>query len=87
VLKLAARLQPIAGPKMNYVAPIAPLFVPPDRPDRFQKAAASGAYVVIVDLEDGVRPDRKQAGRDALPEALGLGATVFVRIDPQGSPC
>ena len=28
------------------------LFVPGDRPDRFAKAAASGADAIIIDLED-----------------------------------
>jgi citrate lyase subunit beta/citryl-CoA lyase len=32
------------------------LFVPGDRPDRFGKAVASGADVVILDLEDAVAP-------------------------------
>jgi len=35
------------------------LFVPGDRPDRFGKAAASGADIVILDLEDAVPADRK----------------------------
>ncbi|MGW4794695.1 aldolase/citrate lyase family protein, partial [Nonomuraea sp. NPDC004297] len=30
------------------------LYVPGDRPDRFAKAVASGADVVIIDLEDAV---------------------------------
>ncbi len=70
---------------MNYAAPITPLFVPADRPDRFRKAVACGADAVIIDLEDGVAPDRKDAARDALPMALGLGVTVFIRINPLGS--
>ena len=28
------------------------LFVPADRPERFEKAAASGADAIILDLED-----------------------------------
>ncbi|MHA4875788.1 aldolase/citrate lyase family protein, partial [Enterococcus faecium] len=30
------------------------LFVPADRPDRFAKAAASGADAIILDCEDSV---------------------------------
>lgn len=41
------------------------LFVPADRPDRFAKALKR-ADVAILDLEDAVAPDRKQAARDAL---------------------
>jgi len=40
------------------------LFVPGDRPDRFGKAAASGADAVILDLEDAVSPDRKDQARE-----------------------
>lgn len=35
------------------------LFVPGDRPDRFAKAVASGADLVILDLEDAVANHRK----------------------------
>ena len=33
---------------------IAPLFVPGNRPERFENAAASGADAIIIDLEDAV---------------------------------
>ncbi|MET7465728.1 aldolase/citrate lyase family protein [Nonomuraea sp. NPDC005501] len=39
------------------------LYVPGDRPERFAKAAASGADVVIIDLEDAVVPARKDEAR------------------------
>jgi citrate lyase subunit beta / citryl-CoA lyase len=42
------------------------LFVPGDRPERLAKALASGAHVVVVDLEDAVAPDDKPAARAAL---------------------
>lgn len=64
---------------------IAPLFVPADRPERFAKAAASGADAVIIDLEDAVAPAAKEAARDAL--AAGLpAATVIVRVNAPGTP-
>lgn len=51
------------------------LFVPGDRPERFDKALASGADRVIVDLEDAVAPDDKAAAREAFarwrPDAPG----------------
>ena len=63
------------------------LFVPGDRPDRFAKAAASGADAVILDLEDSVVPDAKPAARDAVGRALGegLAAAVLVRVNPLGT--
>ncbi|GAA3093420.1 aldolase/citrate lyase family protein [Nonomuraea salmonea] len=36
--------------------PVTWLYVPGDRPERFAKAVASGADVVIIDLEDAVAP-------------------------------
>jgi len=42
------------------------LFVPATRVDRIPKALASGADIVIVDLEDAVEQDAKQSARDAL---------------------
>lgn len=41
------------------------LFVPGARPDRFDKAAASGADAVILDLEDAVLPGEKGMARAA----------------------
>jgi citrate lyase subunit beta/citryl-CoA lyase len=35
------------------------LFVPGDRPERFEKALSSGADAVVLDLEDAVAPDAK----------------------------
>ena len=46
------------------------LFVPGDRAERFEKARASGADMVVIDLEDAVLPDRKCAARDAVHDAL-----------------
>ena len=58
------------------------LFVPATRPDRFAKAAASGADRIIVDLEDAVAPDGKDAARDALPAAvLPSNVPVYVRVN------
>ena len=41
------------------------LFVPGARPDRFDKAAASGADAIIIDLEDAVLPEDKTSAREA----------------------
>ena len=48
----------------------APLFVPANRPERFAKAAASGTDAVILDLEDAVAVDAKDAARAALTLSL-----------------
>ena len=39
------------------------LFVPGDRPKRFDKAWASDADEIIIDLEDAVAPDSKVQAR------------------------
>ncbi|SDM71083.1 HpcH/HpaI aldolase/citrate lyase family protein [Allokutzneria albata] len=56
------------------------LYVPADRPDRVVKAFASGADVVIVDLEDAVAPDRKSYARDAAKDVLAEPAPVPVHV-------
>jgi citrate lyase subunit beta/citryl-CoA lyase len=58
------------------------LFVPGDRPDRFEKAASSGADAVIIDLEDSVRPAAKAAARDAARTWLVAGGgRAWVRVN------
>ena len=42
------------------------LFVPGNRPERFAKALASGADVVVLDLEDAVVEAAKRLARDAI---------------------
>jgi len=61
------------------------LFVPGDRPERFDKAAASGADALILDLEDAVTTAAKPAARGAVAARLRetRGAVqLFVRINP-----
>ena len=60
------------------------LFVPGDRPDRFEKALTSGADQVIIDLEDGVGPQAKGTAREGLGRATPSGPAL-VRINPTGS--
>jgi citrate lyase subunit beta/citryl-CoA lyase len=50
------------------------LFVPGHRADRFAKAAAAGADVVIFDLQDAVPAEQKAEARVAVAEALASGA-------------
>ncbi len=65
------------------VPPLTVLYVPADRPDRVEKAIASTAHAVIVDLEDAVAPDAKDEARANLTELLGgpRGKPVGVRIN------
>ncbi|HCV36731.1 MAG TPA: CoA ester lyase [Acidimicrobiaceae bacterium] len=63
------------------------LAVPGSSPNMFEKAAASGADYVFLDLEDAVSPDDKEVARTSVIEVLGdidwqgLGKTVSVRIN------
>lgn len=57
------------------------LFVPGHRPERFDKAVASGAHEVILDLEDAVEPAAKAQARDAVANWLGAGHRAVVRIN------
>jgi len=61
------------------------LFVPGDRPERFDKAAASGADALILDLEDSVAASAKDSARAAVAARLRAArgdVAVFVRINP-----
>lgn len=70
---------------VNLAAIRAPLFVPANRPERFAKAAASGTDAVILDLEDAVAADTKDAARAAL-SADFTDLPVLVRINAYGTP-
>lgn len=62
------------------------LFVPGDRPERFDKALASGAHAVILDLEDAVQPERKPEAREAVRTWLAqAGKPVWIRINQADS--
>lgn len=65
------------------VPPLTWLYVPADRPDRVEKAIASRAHAVIVDLEDGVPVAAKERARANLPALLGheREKPVYVRIN------
>lgn len=57
------------------------IFVPGNRPERFDKAFASGAHQVILDLEDAVAPTGKDEARAQVAAWLGRGGTAVVRIN------
>lgn len=64
------------------------LFVPGNRPERFDKAASSEADMVIIDLEDAVAPELKNAARDSAVAWLNQhpSTRVAVRINAIGTP-
>jgi citrate lyase subunit beta/citryl-CoA lyase len=62
------------------------LFVPGDRPERFDKAIAAGAGLVIVDLEDAVAPPHKAAARDAVAGWLRAERPVALRVNGADTP-
>lgn len=63
------------------------LFVPADAGSKLDKAMASGADAVIIDLEDSITPERKPAAREAAREYLNAHSDtagrprLFVRIN------
>ena len=62
------------------------LFLPADRLQRIEKAMTSGAHVVVIDLEDAVKPAEKPAARAALREKwteldLEHRARIAIRVN------
>lgn len=64
---------------------IAPIFVPATRPERFVKAAQSGADAIIVDLEDAVSAVDKDIARDALSQSDLPPIVRILRINAVGT--
>ncbi|KWN84250.1 aldolase [Burkholderia ubonensis] len=62
------------------------LFVPGNKPERFDKALASGADAVIIDLEDAVEPEAKTSARDAIARWVSPRHPVLVRINARHTP-
>lgn len=54
------------------------LFVPGDKPRAIDKAITLGADALILDLEDAVAPERKDAARDGLASAMDGWSEVDV---------
>jgi citrate lyase subunit beta/citryl-CoA lyase len=63
------------------------LYVPAHQPRFVAKAHERGADAVVLDLEDGVPEEAKDAARAALaaavPSVARAGASAWVRIDPR----
>ena len=70
--------------------PVTYLFVPGNRPERFDKALASGADAVIFDLEDAVSPHDKDRARANVREWMerhrNAAPHVVVRINDDATP-
>lgn len=67
------------------------LFVPGSRPELFDKAMASAADSLSLDLEDAVAPARKAEARKAVADFLtrlgrGHGKLMIVRVNALGTP-
>lgn len=69
--------------------PVTYLFVPGDRPERFDKAVASGADSVILDLEDAVALADKDRARDEVCKWIASrrdqASRIVVRINDAAS--
>jgi citrate lyase subunit beta/citryl-CoA lyase len=76
-MMLSAEMPSLPGPAL--------LFCPADRPDRYAKALAA-ADMVILDLEDGVGADGKDAARAAILATPLNPARVIVRVNAVGTP-
>lgn len=70
----------------HHAIPRSFLFVPGNRPERFEKARASGADAVILDLEDAVPPEEKCAARRAVADRLDPKRPVILPINGSDTP-
>lgn len=63
------------------------LYVPGDKPRAIEKARTLGADAVILDLEDAVAPEHKDAARQNVRDALGTPwpCPVLVRVNGLGT--
>ncbi|WP_104991518.1 CoA ester lyase [Deinococcus sp. NW-56] len=64
------------------------LYVPGDKPRAIEKARTLGADAVILDLEDAVAPEHKDAARENVAAALRTPwqVPVLVRVNGLGTP-
>jgi citrate lyase subunit beta/citryl-CoA lyase len=71
-------------------APFSYLFVPGNRPERFDKALGSGADAIVIDLEDAVVAGDKSLAREHIGAWLNthsdVSERVLVRINDTGTP-
>lgn len=69
--------------------PITYLFVPGNRPERFNKAVEANPDAIILDLEDSVHPDSKPAARAAIwawqESNLTVSCERYIRLNSVSS--
>jgi citrate lyase subunit beta/citryl-CoA lyase len=70
----------------KFISPIAPLFVPGNKPPLFAKAIASGTDALIIDLEDAVAPADKATARSAVVQHNIPAFPVIVRVNGVATP-
>src|SRR5450756_1379852 len=63
------------------------LFVPGNRPDRFEKALTAGSPAVVIDLEDAVAPADKGATRAGVFQWLSARAPGDVAVGVRVNHC
>jgi citrate lyase subunit beta/citryl-CoA lyase len=63
------------------------LYAPGNDPRKIEKALASEADAVVLDLEDAVAPNRKEEARESVSEVLRSrpAKPIFVRVNAPGS--
>jgi len=62
------------------------LFVPGDRPERFDKAMMAGADVIVIDLEDAVLPENKDKARECVRAWNQRPECVMIRSNSADTP-
>ncbi|MFM0060195.1 CoA ester lyase [Paraburkholderia phytofirmans] len=62
------------------------LFVPVNRPDRFDSAMKSGTDAMIIDVEDAVAPMDKISARNLVTAWAREDRVVYVRVNARGTP-
>ena len=62
------------------------LFVPGNRPDRFENARSAGADAVILGLEDAVPSEKKTETREAVSAWLSPERPAYVRVNGTATP-
>lgn len=72
-------------PRATVVSARSFLFVPGNRPDRFDKAVAAGPDVVVLDLEDAVAAEQRSGAREAVAAWLRDGGRAAVRLNAVGT--
>ena len=70
---------------LEFFCPVAPLFVPGNKPELFDKAGKSGADALILDLEDAVAPSDKASARTAVLAYEKSPVPVIIRINSSRS--